>query len=186
MKARDKSRAPTLAAGGIVVREAPEPLIAIVQLRKDKAWVLPKGKLKAEEDALAAAKREVLEETGQQVAVHEFLGTMSHADGSKLKIVQFWRMQPVGKRARKLMPDVRAVQWLPLERAVATLTHANEQAFLANVGPIALEAAARSAHETPVDAGEPSAPAEAAEPTTRGSWVDTLRGWLRRVMQGAA
>jgi 8-oxo-dGTP diphosphatase len=186
MKARDKSRAPTLAAGGIVVREAPEPLIAIVQLRKDKAWVLPKGKLKAEEDALAAAKREVLEETGQQVAVHEFLGTMSHTDGSKLKIVQFWRMQPVGKRARKLMPDVRAVQWLPLERAVATLTHANEQAFLANVGPIALEAAARSAHETPVDAGEPSAPTEAAEPTAGGSWVDTLRGWLRRVMQGAA
>src|SRR5882672_99980 len=97
MKARDKSRAPTLAAGGIVVREAPEPLIAIVQLRKDKAWVLPKGKLKAEEDALAAAKREVLEETGHDVSVHEFLGSMSHASGDKLKIVQFWRMQAGGR-----------------------------------------------------------------------------------------
>jgi 8-oxo-dGTP diphosphatase len=144
MKARDKGRAPILAAGGIVVREAPEPLIAIVQLRKDRAWVLPKGKLKAQEDALAAARREVLEETGHAVSVHEFLGAMSHADGSKLKIVQFWRMRPVGGRARRLMRDVKAVQWLPLDQAVRTLTHAHEQAFLAHVGPIALEAASPS------------------------------------------
>jgi 8-oxo-dGTP diphosphatase len=186
MKALDKIRAPILAAGGIVVRNAPEPLIAIVQLRKDKAWVLPKGKLKAEEDALAAAKREVLEETGQQVAAHEFLGTMSHADGSKLKIVQFWRMQPAGGRARKLMPDVKAVQWLPLEQAVATLTHAHEQAFLANVGPIAIEAAARSARDAAVGGAEPSPPVEAGDQAAGGSLVDTLRAWFRRVMQGAA
>src|SRR5258705_2005090 len=118
MKARDKSRAPTLAAGGIVVRDAPEPLIAIVQLRKDKAWVLPKGKLKASEDALAAAKREVLEETGHKVTAHEFLGSMSHAADGKLKIVQFWRMRAIGGPVRKLMRDVKAVQWLPLEQAV--------------------------------------------------------------------
>src|SRR5882672_40839 len=98
MKAREKTHAPLLAAGGIVLREAPNPpLIAIVQLRKDKAWVLPKGKLKAGEDALTAAKREVLEETGHDVSVHEFLGSMSHASGDKLKIVQFWRMQAGGR-----------------------------------------------------------------------------------------
>ena len=41
------------------MRGAAEPLIAIVRLRKDKAWVLPKGKLKHREDARAAAEREV-------------------------------------------------------------------------------------------------------------------------------
>ena len=64
MKSADKSRAPVQAAGGIVVRRSPEPLIAIVRLRKNKAWVLPKGKLKPGEDALAAARREFEEETG--------------------------------------------------------------------------------------------------------------------------
>ena len=51
MKKPAKLRAPVLAAGGIVVREAPEQLIAVVRLRKDKYWVLPKGKLKPGEDA---------------------------------------------------------------------------------------------------------------------------------------
>ena len=71
-------RTPILAAGGIVVRGGPQPLIAIVQLRKQNDWVLPKGKLTSNESALAAAKREVLEETGHDVSVHEFLGTMSY------------------------------------------------------------------------------------------------------------
>ena len=57
-------RAPILAAGGIVLQEGSRPRIAIVRLRKQKIWVLPKGKLYPGERALAAAKREVLEETG--------------------------------------------------------------------------------------------------------------------------
>jgi 8-oxo-dGTP diphosphatase len=122
------AQAPVLAAGGIVVRGEREPLIALVRLRKDKAWVLPKGKLKPQEDALAAAKREVLEETGHDVSVHEFLGAMSHElGGGKLKVVQFWRMRALGGPVRELMRDVKAVKWLPLEQAVGTLTHAHER-----------------------------------------------------------
>ena len=36
---------PILAAGGIVLRGGIRPHVAIVRLRRDKAWVLPKGKL---------------------------------------------------------------------------------------------------------------------------------------------
>jgi 8-oxo-dGTP diphosphatase len=184
MKAREKAHAPVLAAGGIVLREAPKPLIAIVQLRKDKAWVLPKGKLKAGEDALAAAKREVLEETGHKVSVHEFLGSMSHAAGDKLKIVQFWRMRAIGGPVRKLMRDVKAVQWLPLEQATEALTHAHERAFLANVGPVALEAAERSARDVPVESAGRSAHDDTGGRTTRNTVVNTIRAWLRRMTQG--
>src|ERR1700730_3509470 len=113
------ARAPILAAGGIVVRNGRRPLIAVVQVRKYKAWVLPKGKLKPQEDAVAAARREVVEETGQDVAVHEFLGAMSYeASSGKAKVVQFWRMEPVDGPVRALMRDVKAVQWLPLEQAI--------------------------------------------------------------------
>ena len=131
------ARAPILAAGGIVIRGGPEPRVAIVRLRKGD-WVLPKGKLNERESALAAARREVLEETGQDVSVHEFLGTMSYDVGDKPKIVQFWRMQALDGPQRKPARDIRAVQWLPLNEAIKKLTHAREQVFLANVGPLAL------------------------------------------------
>jgi 8-oxo-dGTP diphosphatase len=130
-----------LAAGGIVVRHDPEPRIGIVQLRRNKAWVLPKGKLSRKESALDAARREVLEETGHEVFVHEFVGAITYHSRGKPKVVQFWRMQVAGGPARKLMRDVRAVEWLPLAEAVDRLTRARERIFLENVGPAVLRAA---------------------------------------------
>jgi len=143
-KRKDKRSSPILAAGGIVLRGS-EPEIAVVQLRKMGAWVLPKGKLAAGESAVAAAQREVLEETGHRVSVHEFLGTLGYEAGRGPKVVQFWRMQAIGGPAGKLMRDVKTVRWLPLEAAIAQLTHPRERAFLEQVGPIALRSAGRSA-----------------------------------------
>jgi len=136
------ARAPILAAGGIVVHEGPRPLIALVQRRKDDGWVLPKGKLKDKEDAIAAARREVIEETGHAVLVHEYLGAISYkAGGGKPKVVEFWRMQAVDEPSRKPARDIKAVQWLPLDSAVAKLSLPLEQAFLRNIGPRALDGA---------------------------------------------
>lgn len=130
-----------VAAGGIVVRHDPDPRIGIVQLRKNKAWVLPKGKLSRKESALEAARREVLEETGHDVSVHEFVGALSYELRGLPKVVQFWRMQVVDGPARKLMRDVRAVEWLPLPDAIERLTRAHERLFLEHVGPVVLRAA---------------------------------------------
>jgi 8-oxo-dGTP diphosphatase len=142
---KDKTRAPILAAGGIVLRGDHNPQFAVVQLRKLDAWVLPKGKLAPDEDAIAAARREVLEETGHRVTIHEFLGTLAHEASGRTKIIQFWRMQAIGEPTGNLMHDVKAVQWLALEDAIDQLTHPRERAFLEQVGPIALESAGRSA-----------------------------------------
>jgi 8-oxo-dGTP diphosphatase len=136
------ARVPVLAAGGIVLRREGTPLIAVVRLRKRDEWVLPKGKLDEGETPRAAAEREVVEETGHDVSVHEFLGTLVYESGGRSKVVHYWRMAADGKPAHDLMDDVRAVDWLPLDVAVARLSRAYERAFLANVGPLALEAAA--------------------------------------------
>src|SRR5215468_3609214 len=117
-------RAPIMGAGGIVVRDGPRPLIALVQRRKDNAWVLPKGKLKRKEAPIAAAEREVVEETGFTVEIREYLGAISYKAGGKPKLVEFWR--------------IKAVQWLPLDAAIARLELPLEQLFLRNVGPRAL------------------------------------------------
>ena len=137
------ARAPVLAAGGIVLRLEATPLIAVVRLRKRNEWVLPKGKLDDGETARAAAEREVLEETGHDVSVHEFLGTLVYESGGRFKVVHYWRMESSGEQVYELMDDVRAVDWLPLDAAVGRLSRGYERAFLANVGPLALEASAQ-------------------------------------------
>ena len=135
------ARAPVMAAGGIVLRRGAVPLIAIVRQRKRNEWVLPKGKLDDGETPKEAAHREVLEETGHEVIVHEFLGTIAYQSGGPIKIVHFWRMEAHGGPVRKLMNDIKAVDWLPLDDALARLSREYERAFLTQIGPIAIAAA---------------------------------------------
>lgn len=177
------ARAPVLAAGGIVLRQEQPPRIAVVRLRKRNEWVLPKGKLDDGETPRAAAEREVNEETGHDVAVHEFLGTLVYDVGGRSKVVHYWRMEAIGGPVHKLMRDVRAVDWLPLADAVERLSHGHERAFLENVGPIALAAAS--------DVAQSDASARRAEPGRndatreysgqRKSLMQKVRDWLRRV-----
>jgi 8-oxo-dGTP diphosphatase len=135
------ARTPVLAAGGIVLRREKNPRNAVVRLRKRNEWVLPKGKLDDGETPRAAAEREVLEETGHDVSVHEFLGTPVYESGGGFKVVHYWRMQACGEPVHELMHDIKEVDWLPLEAALERLSRGYERVFLANVGPIALAAA---------------------------------------------
>ena len=144
-----------IAAGGIVVQRGASPLIAVVQMRKRTDWVLPKGKLNGGETPRDAAEREVLEETGHAVLVHEFLGTLAYPLGERTKVVHFWRMEAGFEPSRKLMNDIAAVAWLPLDDALARLTRQHEQAFLAQVGP---QVIARDAARPPEPCELPTPP----------------------------
>ena len=168
------ARASVLAAGGIVLRREQPPRIALVRLRKRDEWVLPKGRLDAGETPRTAARREVLEETGHDVTVHEFLGTLVHDAGGRSKVVHYWRMEAGLSQVRGLMHDIRAVEWLPLDAAVARLSRGYERVFLENVGPIAVNMMARqwkekakrreaAVTEPQLPLTEPAPPAPAAE-----------------------
>ena len=134
------ARTPIYAAGGIVVRGGKRRrLIAIVQRSKDDAWVLPRGKLKRNEDPMAGARREVVEETGHRVQVHEFLGAITYRARGRSKIVQFWRMQAYERPSRDVMKDIVAVEWLPLAAAVRRLSYPLEKLFLQFAGRRALK-----------------------------------------------
>ncbi|TQF43427.1 NUDIX hydrolase [Bradyrhizobium sp. UNPF46] len=154
------ARAPVMAAGGIVLRRGSVPLIAVVRQRKRNEWVLPKGKLDDGETPKEAAHREVLEETGHDVAVHEFLGTLVYQSGGRSKVVHFWRMEAEGGPVRKLMNDIKAVDWLALDDAIGRLSREYERAFLTQIGPIALAASGL----VPADVASPTPISESASP----------------------
>ena len=88
-------------------------------------------------------EREVLEETGHDVTVHEFLGTLVYESGGRSRVVHYWRMEAGAEQVRELMSDVRAVEWLPMDAAVARLSRGYERVFLENVGPIAVDMMSR-------------------------------------------
>ncbi|MDE5445862.1 NUDIX domain-containing protein [Bradyrhizobium sp. CSA207] len=184
------ARAPVLAAGGIVLRRGAPPLIAVVRQRKRNEWVLPKGKLDDGETPKQAAHREVLEETGHDVAIHEFLGTLVYQSGGRSKAVHFWRMEADGGPVRKLMNDIKAVDWLTLEDAIARLSREYERAFLVQIGPIALAAAGLApadaelasplAREDVDAAMQTLTPAEAASvDELRHGLLQKVKAWLR-------
>jgi 8-oxo-dGTP diphosphatase len=186
-----------MAAGGIVLRGNIRPRFAVVRLRREKAWVLPKGKLYPREHPRDAAKREVLEETGHDVSVHEFLGSVSYVVEGKLKIVQFWLMRAKGAPVHELNDDVKAVKWLPLRQAIDTLTRPHEKVFLTHVGPIALRAVKKPRRAKPLRSagrrqgrGAPIAPVEHViafdYEKTRPNVVKALSNWVGRATQPAA
>ncbi|NWM88886.1 NUDIX domain-containing protein, partial [Escherichia coli] len=90
----------------------------------------PKGKLDPGETPRAAARREVLEETGHNVTMREFLGTLVYESNGRAKIVHYWSMEAGNEQVRELMTDIRAVDWLPLNAAVDRLSRTHERAFL--------------------------------------------------------
>jgi 8-oxo-dGTP diphosphatase len=135
------------AAGGIVVRGGARPLFAVVQRSKDDKWVLPRGKLKHDENPVIGARREVVEETGHRVEANEFLGAITYRAGGRPKVVQFWQMHAEEEASHELMADIVAVEWLPLKAAVRRLSYPLEKLFLRNVGRRA--AKQRSGRKTP-------------------------------------
>jgi 8-oxo-dGTP diphosphatase len=93
-----------------------------------------------------------------------------------------------------LMNDVRAVDWLPLEAALARLSRPSEQAFLEHVGPQALAAFARQPkakatvsrkrRSRPVLMSEPSLAGPVPEVTFAGPRPDVpLLGAISTPMQ---
>jgi 8-oxo-dGTP diphosphatase len=154
------ARKPIQAAGGIVVRKSTakgaRPLFAVVQRSKDDRWVLPRGKLKTTERPMVAARREVFEETGHRVTVHEFVGAITYRAQGRPKLVQFWHMSAAANPSRDLMRDIAKVAWLPLGQAVERLSYPLEKLFLQSVGARLARRRRRGAARTRRKAAHPS------------------------------
>jgi 8-oxo-dGTP diphosphatase len=122
------------AAGGVLWRPAADGIeICVVHRPGHDDWSLPKGKLKDSEHSLAAAVREVLEETGVRGRPQLRLPEVSYElPGGVPKTVDFWLMRAGDEPALEVADDteVDTVTWLSPAQAVSRLSYPDDAALV--------------------------------------------------------
>jgi 8-oxo-dGTP pyrophosphatase MutT (NUDIX family) len=126
---------PIRAAGGVLWKpSAGGPLYCVVHRSRYGDWSLPKGKLDSGEHPLAAAVREVREETGVSGRPELRLPQVMYdlPDGAP-KTVEFWLMRAGDVRTARHDDEVDELAWLPVRDAVARVDYPDDVRLLQHV-----------------------------------------------------
>jgi 8-oxo-dGTP pyrophosphatase MutT (NUDIX family) len=125
-----------VSAGGLVYEDRPEGRWVVLISRRNAAgqlqWTLPKGGLEDGEDLEAAALREVREETGLECEITQKLGIVDYwfvwkPDQVRYhKFVHYYLMAHLGGDTATRDDEAEDVVWMPLDTALARLSHPNE------------------------------------------------------------
>ena len=121
-----------VSAGGVVMRQGTAgPEVVICGRDSDGVWGLPKGTLDEGESLEQAAVREVSEETGLQVKIVKKIGVVEYwfaSDGVRVhKWVHHYLMRTTGGNTADHDAEYERVEWLPIEKALRTLTFGNDK-----------------------------------------------------------
>jgi 8-oxo-(d)GTP phosphatase len=124
------------AAGAVLWRPGEDgPELALIHRPKYGDWTFPKGKLKRGEHLLAAAQREVFEETGIRPVLGRPLAPSFYDKEGRLKRVDYWCATPAPGDAIDEVIDPREVddlEWVPLPHVADRLTYERDQPVLAD------------------------------------------------------
>jgi 8-oxo-dGTP diphosphatase len=126
-----------LAAGAVVFRSGKQVLL--VHRPRYDDWSFPKGKLDRGEHVVAAAVREVAEETGLHVRLGPRLSDQRYAvAGGRTKQVSYWIGRVVGDddvSGYRPNDEIDAVAWVPVDEAMDRLTYERDRATLKEARP---------------------------------------------------
>jgi len=120
-----------LSAGVVTFRPGKEVLL--VHRPKYDDWSFPKGKLDRGEHAVAAAVREVAEETGLQVRLGPPISDQRYPVSQGMKTVHYWTGRPVGDddvSGYRPNHEIDGVAWLPHDDAMDRLTYPRDRETL--------------------------------------------------------
>ena len=119
------------AAGGLLWRSTPSGReIAIIHRPRYDDWTLPKGKRDPGESWQETAERELREETGYEVRLTSFAGSIAYTVKGVAKVVLFWNMGLENDGEFRKNSEVDILAWLPVKTALEKMTYASEKAFL--------------------------------------------------------
>lgn len=130
---------PVRAAGCVLWRKTADGHLEVCLIHRPEYddWSFPKGKLKRGESLLAAALREVREETGHTCVLGPVLATTHYTAKGRPKEVTYWSAEATGGTFTPNR-EVDRAEWLPPQEAEARLTHPLDRpllrALLAAVG----------------------------------------------------
>jgi 8-oxo-dGTP pyrophosphatase MutT (NUDIX family) len=123
----------TASAGGIVLNQKGE--VALVKNGPD-FWGFPKGHIDAGEDALAAAKREIAEETGltelsivRQYPAYERMGGRNMSELKSISMFLFTTDEDALAPRDPANPEAR---WVKAAEVGVMLTHPKDREFFEN------------------------------------------------------
>src|ERR1700686_1665954 len=129
----------TRSAGGVVTNDGDEVLVVS---QRGTSWSLPKGKIDPGEEALAAARREIYEESGiRELELIRELGTYERYkigvdggdDQSELKTITMFLFRTKEKSLRPVDPDNPEARWLEKGKVALLLTHEKDKEFFRRV-----------------------------------------------------
>src|SRR5690242_544101 len=128
---------PIRSAGAVVWRPGPDGgSVLLVYRERYNDWTVPKGKREPGEHVLAAAVREVQEETGQRVVLGRPLGQIRYASSGYPKVVDYWAATTAGGPdccggGFTANEEVDRIGWVPLAAAPARLSYERDAGVLA-------------------------------------------------------
>jgi 8-oxo-dGTP diphosphatase len=127
---RNGAKKTVLAGGAVVLRSRPDrgEEILVIHRERYRDWTLPKGKIEAGESVVAAAAREVREETGVTIRLGTPLDKVLYPLGSgATKEVRYWSGTPLDVTKRPPDDEVDVVSWLPPKAALHRLTYEHDK-----------------------------------------------------------
>lgn len=125
----------TESAGGVVINRRGEILVVS---QHGTSWSLPKGHIEEGEDPLAAALREIHEETGvtQLKLVRELPGYARYKlsgtggeDRSELKTIYMFVFTTDEEKLRPIDPENPEARWVDRTKVAELLTHPKDREF---------------------------------------------------------
>jgi 8-oxo-dGTP diphosphatase len=118
-------------AGGLLWRETARGReVLLIQSDSAGDWKFPKGHIDEGEDWEAAAQREVEEETGYATEIIDFAGFRKYPVKSRMKVVLYWHMRPLGEFVFSANDEIAACEWLTIDEALQRLTFQMDKDFL--------------------------------------------------------
>jgi 8-oxo-dGTP pyrophosphatase MutT (NUDIX family) len=129
----------TRSAGGVVTNDEGEVLVVS---QRGTSWSLPKGHIDPGESELAAAKREIYEESGiRDLELTRELGSYERykigSDGgeerSELKVITMFLFRTSEKVLKPVDPDNPEARWVEKTKVALLLTHEKDKEFFRSV-----------------------------------------------------